>query len=109
MTIRGAKALEIIERGLKVKEYELKKSNFSNTGNLILVLLSTGIHFLHATIFSGMRYIRVPIAIAPNAFHQKVASGSELTSTSILGSSTIRPLVFMACTFSSCCFARADE
>ena len=54
MTVRGAKALEIIERGLKVKEYELKKSNFSNTGNLILVLLSTGIHFLHATTFSGM-------------------------------------------------------
>jgi len=32
VTVRGAKALEIIERGLKVKEYELKKSNFSNTG-----------------------------------------------------------------------------
>jgi len=32
VTVRGPKALEIIERGLKVKEYELKKSNFSNTG-----------------------------------------------------------------------------
>merc|ERR1711939_613555 len=32
VTVRGAKALEIIERGLKVKEYELKASNFSNTG-----------------------------------------------------------------------------
>ena len=32
VTIRGAKALEIIERGLKVKEYELKRSNFSNSG-----------------------------------------------------------------------------
>merc|ERR1712037_1016170 len=31
-TVRGPKALEIIERGLKVKEYELKASNFSNTG-----------------------------------------------------------------------------
>jgi large subunit ribosomal protein L11e len=27
------KAEEILERGLKVKEYELKKSNFSETGN----------------------------------------------------------------------------
>ncbi|KAJ3194968.1 60S ribosomal protein L11 [Irineochytrium annulatum] len=32
-TVRGAKAEEILERGLKVKEYELKKSNFSNVGN----------------------------------------------------------------------------
>jgi len=33
VTIRGSKAEEILERGLKVKEYELKLSNFSNTGN----------------------------------------------------------------------------
>ena len=33
VTVRGPKALDIIERGLKVKEYELNKSNFSATGN----------------------------------------------------------------------------
>ena len=33
VTVRGSKALEIIERGLKVKEYELVKQNFSATGN----------------------------------------------------------------------------
>merc|ERR1712036_41745 len=32
-TVRGAKAEEILERGLKVKEYELRKGNFSDTGN----------------------------------------------------------------------------
>merc|ERR1712170_135965 len=32
-TVRGAKAEEILERGLKVSEYELRKDNFSNTGN----------------------------------------------------------------------------
>ncbi len=32
-TVRGPKAEEILERGLKVKEYELKASNFSQTGN----------------------------------------------------------------------------
>ncbi|KAK3583167.1 hypothetical protein CHS0354_025682 [Potamilus streckersoni] len=32
-TVRGAKAEEILERGLKVREYELKKGNFSDTGN----------------------------------------------------------------------------
>ena len=30
---RAEKAYELIERGLKVKEYELKKANFSDTGN----------------------------------------------------------------------------
>lgn len=33
VTIRGDKAKDILDRGLKVKEYELKKGNFSNTGN----------------------------------------------------------------------------
>ena len=32
-TVRGPKAEEIIERGLKVKEYELYRENFSDTGN----------------------------------------------------------------------------
>jgi len=33
VTVRGPKAEEILERGLKVKEYELLKKNFSATGN----------------------------------------------------------------------------
>jgi len=33
VTIRGEKAAEILERGLKVKEFELRKRNFSSTGN----------------------------------------------------------------------------
>jgi large subunit ribosomal protein L11e len=33
VTIRGPKAEEILERGLKVKEYELRRKNFSNMGN----------------------------------------------------------------------------
>ena len=32
-TVRGPKAEEILERGLKVKEYELRRGNFSDTGN----------------------------------------------------------------------------
>ena len=32
-TVRGDKAEEIIEKGLRVKEYELYKENFSDTGN----------------------------------------------------------------------------
>ena len=33
VTVRGPKAEEILEKGLKVKEYELKRSNWSATGN----------------------------------------------------------------------------
>jgi len=33
VTVRGEKAAEILERGLKVKEYELKAANFSASGN----------------------------------------------------------------------------
>jgi len=32
-TVRGTKAEEILDRGLKVKEYELRKENFSENGN----------------------------------------------------------------------------
>lgn len=32
-TVRGAKALDILERGLKVKEYEMLNSNFAKNGN----------------------------------------------------------------------------
>eukprot|EP00053_Salpingoeca_punica_P000889 m.30869 g.30869 ORF g.30869 m.30869 type:complete len:229 (-) comp10634_c0_seq1:177-863(-) len=32
-TVRGQKAEEILDRGLKVKEYELFRENFSSTGN----------------------------------------------------------------------------
>eukprot|EP00112_Aurelia_sp_Birch-Aquarium-sp1_P026991 Seg994.10 transcript_id=Seg994.10/GoldUCD/mRNA.D3Y31 product="60S ribosomal protein L11-2" pseudo=true protein_id=Seg994.10/GoldUCD/D3Y31 len=32
-TVRGPKAEEILEKGLKVREYELRKGNFSATGN----------------------------------------------------------------------------
>jgi len=33
VTVRGPKAQEILERGLKVKEFELRAKNFSSTGN----------------------------------------------------------------------------
>merc|ERR1711972_1200473 len=32
-TVRGPKAEEILERGLKVHEYELRRDNFSSNGN----------------------------------------------------------------------------
>jgi large subunit ribosomal protein L11e len=35
VTVRGDKAEEILEKGLKVKEFELRKRNFSESGNFI--------------------------------------------------------------------------
>jgi len=32
VTVRGAKAMELIRRGLKVREFELRKGNFSASG-----------------------------------------------------------------------------
>ena len=32
VTVRGKKAKELLTRGLKVKDYELRKRNFSNQG-----------------------------------------------------------------------------
>ena len=36
VTVRGAKAEELLKRGMKVKEYELRKRNFSNEGKYCL-------------------------------------------------------------------------
>eukprot|EP00798_Chlamydomonas_sp_ICE-L_P013665 gene13666-19553_t len=33
VTVRGEKAIQLLEAGLKVKEYELVRKNFSETGN----------------------------------------------------------------------------
>merc|ERR1712176_678233 len=33
VTVRGDKAEELLKRGLRVKEFELRKKNFSNDGN----------------------------------------------------------------------------
>jgi large subunit ribosomal protein L11e len=40
VTVRGEKAEELLKRGLKVKEYELRKKNFSDEGMLLSLFLS---------------------------------------------------------------------
>merc|ERR1712133_145467 len=48
-TVRGPKAEEILERGLKVKEYELRRENFSENGNFGFGVQSTLILALSTT------------------------------------------------------------
>ena len=59
ITIRGSKAEEILERGLKVKEFELKSSNFSDTGNFgfgISEHIDLGIKYDPSTGIYGMDF-----------------------------------------------------
>merc|ERR1719488_54147 len=62
VTVRGDKAMEILERGLKVKEYELKDKNFSNTGNFgfgIMEHIDLGIKYDPSTGIYGMDFFVV--------------------------------------------------
>lgn len=59
VTVRGEKAMEILERGLKVKEYELKKANFSEAGNFgfgIEEHIDLGLKYDPATGIYGMDF-----------------------------------------------------
>jgi len=55
--VRGFKAEEILKRGLKVKEFELKKKNFCDTGNFgfgITEHIDLGLKYDPATGIFGM-------------------------------------------------------
>jgi large subunit ribosomal protein L11e len=59
VTVRGPKALDLIERGLKVKEYELKKRNFSEVGHFgfgISEHIDLGVKYDPATGIFGMDF-----------------------------------------------------
>ena len=61
-TVRGEKAEEILEKGLKVKEYELKRANFSATGNFgfgIQEHIDLGIRYDPAIGIYGMNFFVV--------------------------------------------------
>merc|ERR1712087_1067409 len=62
VTMRGEKAEELLERGLKVKEYELKKRNFSHNGNFgfgIMEHIDLGLKYDPSTGIYGMDFFVV--------------------------------------------------
>merc|ERR1719450_1416405 len=62
VTMRGEEAEEILERGLKVKEYELKKRNFSQNGNFgfgIMEHIDLGLKYDPSTGIYGMDFFVV--------------------------------------------------
>merc|ERR1712188_272362 len=59
VTVRGEKAEEILEKGLKVKEYELRHKNFSDMGNFgfgIQEHIDLGIKYDPSTGIYGMDF-----------------------------------------------------
>jgi len=62
VTVRGEKALQLIEAGLKVKEFELLRRNFSDTGNFgfgINEHIDLGIKYDPSTGIYGMDFFVV--------------------------------------------------
>lgn len=59
VTVRGDKARDLLERGLKVKEYELRKANFSSNGHFgfgISEHIDLGVKYDPATGIFGMDF-----------------------------------------------------
>eukprot|EP01015_Nassula_variabilis_P029398 TRINITY_DN629_c0_g1_i4.p2 TRINITY_DN629_c0_g1~~TRINITY_DN629_c0_g1_i4.p2 ORF type:complete len:208 (+),score=73.83 TRINITY_DN629_c0_g1_i4:78-701(+) len=78
VTVRGEKAEQILDKGLKVKEYELRKKNFSNTGNFgfgIQEHIDLGIKYDPYTGIFGMDFYVVLGRAGRRVANRKHASG----------------------------------
>ena len=76
--VRGFKANEILDRGLKVKEYELKKVNFSNTGCFgfgITEHIDLGLKYDPSTGIFGMDFYIVLIRPGYRVARRKIRPG----------------------------------
>merc|ERR1719213_1625111 len=77
-TVRGPKADEILERGLKVKEYELRRENFSENGNFgfgIQEHIDLGIKYDPSIGIYGMDFYVVLGRPGMNVRHRKRKNG----------------------------------
>jgi large subunit ribosomal protein L11e len=78
VTVRGFKANEILDRGLKVREYELKKVNFSNTGCFgfgITEHIDLGLKYDPSTGIFGMDFYIVLIRPGYRVARRKIRPG----------------------------------
>merc|ERR1719347_111599 len=79
VTVRGAKAEEILERGFKVKEYELRRENFSDNGNFgfgIAEHIDLGIKYYPAIGIYGMDFYVILGRPGMNVRHRRKKVGS---------------------------------
>lgn len=78
VTVRGEKALEILERGLKVLEYELLDRNFSSTGNFgfgIQEHIDLGIKYDPTTGIYGMDFFVCLTRAGARVARRKIRQG----------------------------------
>ncbi|TGZ84053.1 ribosomal protein L5 [Ascodesmis nigricans] len=93
VTVRGPKAEEIIERGLKVKEYELRKRNFSESGNFgfgISEHIDLGIKYDPAIGIYGMDFYVIMARPGARVTRRKRAKGKVGHSHKILREDTVK-------------------
>ena len=79
MTVRGKKAEEILEKGLKVKEYELKEKNFGQCGNFgfgIQEHIDLGLKYDPSTGIYGMDFYCQVGRPGGRVSKKKIAQGS---------------------------------
>jgi large subunit ribosomal protein L11e len=77
-TVRGDKAEELLKRGLKVKEYELRRRNFSDSGNFgfgIEEHIDLGIKYDPSTGIFGMDFYVVLARAGKRVKHKKHCKG----------------------------------
>merc|ERR1712228_290973 len=77
-TVRGPKAEEILEKGFKVKEYELRKENFSDNGNFgfgIQEHIDLGIKYDPSIGIYGMDFFVVLGRPGMNVAHRRAKVG----------------------------------
>ena len=78
VTVRGEKALQILESGLKVKEYELLRRNFSESGNFgfgISEHIDLGLKYDPSTGIYGMDFYVVLGRSGTNVRHRRRKTG----------------------------------
>ena len=78
-TVRGPKAEEILERGLKVREYELRRDNFSANGNFgfgIQEHIDLGIKYDPSIGIYGMDFYVVLGRAGMNVRHRRRKTGN---------------------------------
>merc|ERR1712243_325300 len=78
-TVRGPKAEEILERGFKVREYELRKGNFSDNGNFgfgVQEHIDLGIKYDPSIGIYGMDFYVVLGRPGMNVMHRRRKTGS---------------------------------
>ena len=92
VTVRGEKAMELLQRGLKVKEHELRKRNFSKNGTSNIFSLMR----LFSRRLSRHSLSLISLAILFIYYIRQATSDSVSMSILISELSTTRPLVFSA-------------